>query len=491
MSVDTSIGWAQVIDAIDMAVSVHDRHHVVRLANRAFLERVGKPASEVIGQKCHRLAHCSEEPLPDCPHAELLSSGKPVEREFTTPDETAVVGISCFPLKDSAGELFGSVHIVRDVTEVSKLRERSDRRSTAVAGYLETLKGHLRTFNRPIIGKDIPFENDHIQACYELRDCREHECPARLGGGQRCWHAPSTRCERDGLTDVVDRLAFCQMCEVYQKASPDDLTALAELFNDMVYLLREKQLQLVRSERMLVLGELSATLAHELRSPLNSLSISTQRLGRKLKSGDIPAFEEMDAFQKGMMQDVRRLDDFIEEFILSVKRPLRPKHAVLLAGVIDEVSSQVRTQTARKAVNLDVCCHTPDVQLSGEVSEHLSIILLNLVLNAVEATSEGDCINVSCLVEGGEILVEVTNSGSVIPDEILPRIFEPFFSTKRHGTGLGLAIISWLVERNDGKVAVSSSTDLGTTFSVRFPHAGPGEAGMSAASGEPPSVPSV
>lgn len=475
MSDEIPIGWAQVIDALDIPVSVHDCHHVVRLANRAFLERIGKPAAEVIGQKCHRLAHCSDEPLADCPHAELLRSGKPVEREFTTPDEKKVIGISCYPLNDADGVLFGSVHLIRDVTEVARLRERIERRNAAVAGYIETLKAHLRGFNRPIVGADIPFGNDSIEPCFEVRGCRELDCPARLGGVLRCWHSTSTRCERDGLTDVVDQLAFCQTCEVYRKAAPDDLTALAELFNDMVYLLREKQLQLVRSERMLVLGELSATLAHELRSPLNSLSISTQRLGRKLRSGETPPFAELEEFQQGMMQDVRRLDDFIEEFIRSVKRPLRPKHAVLLHEVVDEVAGQVRPQAVRRSVSLDVRCADPDVELTGEVAEHLSIVLLNLALNAVEATAEGDSINVSCRVQDGEIAIEVTNSGPAIPGDVLPRIFEPFFSTKRHGTGLGLAIVSWLVERNEGRVDVASSPELGTTFSVRFPHGRAGD----------------
>jgi len=459
--------WGRVIDAIDMPITVHDRSHVIRLANRRFLEASGRTLDQVIGEKCHRIAHCSEEPLADCPHNELLRSGRPVEKEFTSPDETRVTGITCYPLMDEGGTTVGSVHIVRDVTEVARLRERMERRSQTLARHMETLRRHLAEFNRAPGSNAIPFANDDVARCYDIRDCREEECPARASGGLRCWRLPSTRCERDGLVDAVDRLAFCQTCEVYRRATPDDLTALTEMMNDLVHLLRRKQLDLVHAERLAVLGELSATLAHELRSPLNSLSISTQRLGRRLAS-EPPEQGELERIQKGLTEDVRRLDDVVERFVRSVGRP-GPAAAVALSTVVDDATSQIRPQAERLGVSLDVCRRPPDLELDGETSSHLRIILLNTLLNSVEASRRGDHIAVTCSQDGGHLGIEVADTGEGIRPDVLPRIQDPFFSTKPGGTGLGLTIVSWLVQREGGEIEVSSVQDNGTTVSVRLP----------------------
>jgi signal transduction histidine kinase len=469
MVIASLIEWEKAIDCIDMPISVHDENHRVSLANAAFARAVKRPVEEIIGQKCHKLVHCSDEPLSECPHKQLLGSGEPVEREIVSQDESKVVGVSCYPLHDAQGKLLGSVHLVRDVTGVARLRERMERSNATVARHLEVIRTNLREFNRSIGTFKVPFAGDGLARCHEIRGCAEEDCPARTSSNLRCWHAPSTRCERDGLIDSVDRLSFCHLCEVYKNATLDDVSALTEMFNDMVYLLNDKQMQLIHSERLLLLGELSATLAHELRSPLNSLSIATQRLGRQLESGADLDKQGLSRLHEGLSRDVDRLDGVIEDFVKSVKRPMRTPEGRDLRAIVDEVAEQIRFQTDRRSISLDVCRHPEGLTLSSELSEHLRIILLNILLNALDASSRGGHIGVTCSVDEEDLLLEVTDCGSGISDDVMPRILEPFYSTKPDGTGLGLALVHWLVQRHDGKLGVMSELDRGTTITIRFP----------------------
>ncbi len=470
------IDWQNVIDAIAIPVSVHDRHHVVRLANRAFLERMGRTAEAVIGQKCHALAHCTEEPILDCPHRELLLQGKAVEREFVSPDGARAVGISCFPLYDPAGDLIGSVHMVRDVTELAGLRQRQDRQNRTIAGYLETVRAYLARFPANL-GRPIPFGNPHLRSCREVHACDEADCEVTGQENPRCWHAIGTACERFPGGGPAERLASCHACEVYKAAVPDDLTALTETFNDLLFLLREKEQQVLRFERFSVLGELGAMLAHEMRSPLHALSLAAQRLERRARHDGPMESADVRVAAESIVAEVRRLDAIIDGFARSVARPVQPPRSVALGSVVEDACGGVRHQAARRNVDLVVRCDPRSLEVPGRIAETGRGVLFHLLLNAVEAVPRGGSVSVDCRVVDGRILLVVDDSGPGVPPEIRERVFEPFFTTKTSGTGLGLAVVVQMARRLGGDVVLGRSDAGGARFTVRLPLAAPGREG--------------
>jgi PAS domain S-box-containing protein len=470
---DPDVTWTEAIDSIALPVSVHDLHHVVRLANAAFVEAVGMAHDQVIGRRCFEMTHCTDRPLPNCPHRELLENGKSVEREYLSADESHVVAISCFPLRKADGSLFGSVHMIRDVTEVAHLRDRWERRSRTVAAYLGTLRDFLGD-PRNLHGRTIPFENENLAPCYRVKGCTSHQCPVQQSGGtSRCWHghnhAFQAFCMRSGPDDPLERLAFCQACEVYRRATPDDLSALTELFNDLVYLLQVKQAEVARTERLAVLGELSSILAHDLRTPLNALAINVQRLGRKLGREGGASMEDLVELQRDLLAEVQRADRVISDYTLLARRPAERLQMIKRDELLQLVTGSLVLRAQQAGVELETLFEPPEPVLDANLTELVRTVVLNLVLNAIEATRPGDRIRLWSRWFEGVLELEISDTGPGVPDALKSRVFEPFFTTKPQGTGLGLAVVDGQVRRAGGTVAISDAIGGGAVFSVRLP----------------------
>ena len=335
--------------------------------------------------------------------------------------------------------------------------------------------GHLTLFldrfaaSAPDTSPPALIPNPHVRPCFELRECHDTECPARDNGGLRCWHEPAAGCVRSGLIDASERLAFCHGCDVYRSATPDTESSLAEAINDVAYLLRVQRQQIERSERFLVLGELAARLAHEMRSPLNSLSIAAQRIERKLRKGAPPTVEELLRIQRGVGDDIRRIDGVIDAFVRSVKGRSKRTSAVEIRTVVLEVFDQLSAQLRTRSVTVDFGEDAARVVLPGPLSESIAVILLNLVLNAVEATAENGAVSLRVWLDEEHLQLRVVDDGRGLPPEARGRIFEPFFSTKEFGTGMGLSIAAQLAHRFGGRITVASEPGEGSRFTVRMP----------------------
>ena len=312
-------------------------------------------------------------------------------------------------------------------------------------------------------------ENAHVRPCFELRECHDEDCPARRNGGIRCWHELDAGCVRSGLIDLTERLAFCHQCDVYRQATPDPQSALAEAINDVVYLLRQQRQQLDRSERFVVLGELAARLAHEMRSPLNSLSIAAPRIERKLRKGAPPTVDELVQLQRGIADDVGRIDGVIDAFVQSVKKSSKRTRPVAIRTLLVEVLDRLSAQLKTRAVKVEFGERAAELLLPGTMAEHVAVIVLNLILNAVEATRKRGAVSIRVWLEEEYLQLRVADDGPGVPAEVRDRIFEPFFSTKDCGTGMGLSIASQLVHRLGGRITLNCEPSDGTVFTVRVP----------------------
>jgi len=225
--------------------------------------------------------------------------------------------------------------------------------------------------------------------------------------------------------------------------------------------LKAAQTELIRNEKLAALGTMSGWLAHRMRNPLNVILMCSQYLKTKFEGGD----ERRDV-AVAIEDKVRTLEkmtrDFIQYSRLYEPR-LRPENIeVLLKAVVETFSSRVKIQDVKlKTFFAD---GLPDVSMDRDLMEEVFGYLAD---NALEATGKGGSLSISVSVEGKNIRVDVSNTGSPIPPDVRKSLFEPFFTTKERGTGLGLAIARRVIESHGGRVALLDGET--TTFRVELP----------------------
>jgi signal transduction histidine kinase len=221
--------------------------------------------------------------------------------------------------------------------------------------------------------------------------------------------------------------------------------------------------QLRRADRLSALGQLSASMAHEIRNPLGSIKGAAEIL-KDDYSRDDSKFE----FVQILIKETDRLNRIVQEF-LGFARPKQPEFQQ--ADINDAVES-VLTLTAQEARKARVTVERrldPRVGLRSLDAGLLKQALLNLVLNAIQAMPSGGVLTVESGLAGGEMVVRVSDTGTGIPEENRKKLFTPFFTTKKNGTGLGLAITYRIIENHRGTIDVASEPGKGTTFTVRIP----------------------
>ena len=220
--------------------------------------------------------------------------------------------------------------------------------------------------------------------------------------------------------------------------------------------------QLRRADRLSALGELSAGLAHEIRNPLGSLEGAVAILRRsELPEQTRKEFAEMAG------REVVRLKGLLTNF-LEFARPQAPRRTLIEPQVLLESVRQLAGETAKMA---GITIRIKAVQMAAFFvdAEQIKQVLLNLVLNAVQAMPSGGEIALRCHQGSGSVLLEVADQGVGIPQENLERIFDPFFTTRAGGTGLGLSIAYQIINRHGGHLSVSNNPDRGVTFTVLVP----------------------
>ncbi len=255
--------------------------------------------------------------------------------------------------------------------------------------------------------------------------------------------------------------------------SRDEIGDLAAAFARMTDSLRENvaqlertQAQLVQSEKLASIGEMSAAVAHGLRNPLASLRAAAQLVRQH---PDSPAARET---LGAIIEEVDRLDRRISH-LLSFSRPapynpMPERVDRLVEGLLPAFAGPVRDQGVE--LRLELPRDLPEVRMDPMQREQA---LLELVSNALAAMPRGGRLGLSARAGDGrppaEIVVEVTDTGGGIPEHVLPSVCEPFFTTRQEGTGLGLAIAKRFVEQNGGRLEIHSTPGSGTTVRIRLP----------------------
>ena len=237
------------------------------------------------------------------------------------------------------------------------------------------------------------------------------------------------------------------------------------VFSDMSEV-REIEEERRRLDRLALLGEMSAVVAHEIRNPLAGIGAGVQHLGEEIGRDD-PRYESIEM----IMRESERVNRIVED-ILMISRPVRLHLAPCnIVEVTEEVLSRFAGKAESKGVKVSKY-YSPVVPLVRGDGVKLGQALSNLVLNGIEAMPDGGELRVMVTSDRGYVEVEVRDSGLGIREEDRGKIFEPFWSRKPGGTGLGLAIAKRIIEEHGGEIEVESEGGKGSVFIVRVPMEG-------------------
>jgi len=233
------------------------------------------------------------------------------------------------------------------------------------------------------------------------------------------------------------------------------------IFQDLTEV-KELEDRLRTSEKMALLGQLAAGLAHELRNPLSAISGAVEIL-----SSDVKPTEDNLRLVRMASQEVERLNLLVEDFLI-LTMPIQKLTTLVDLGRIVNDTVESFTKTIRRG-NIEIINQVENGIYVQADSYRLKQAVWNLLLNSVDAMPIGGLIIIKSKTEENNVVIEISDEGKGIDENFISRIFDPFFTTKEVGTGLGLAIVQKVIEGYNGNINVVSSRGNGATFVITLP----------------------
>ena len=288
-----------------------------------------------------------------------------------------------------------------------------------------------------------------------------------------------------GVVEAAKRVAAGDLTKTIEVEGADEIAELTKSFNEMVEKLRqhrELEERLREAERLSAVGKLASGIAHEIRNPLNFISLSIDHIRSRLNASRGADLGETQALIANIKDEIRRLNDMVENF-LTVGKPLAlNKTDVDVNVLIRDVVGLAQQKAIEQGIEIHVEGPVAIPRLHVDPAQ-VKTCLMNVVLNAIQAMPAGGTLAVRVAYRsdgpagpGGEdektpggVEVLVSDTGSGISEEELGKIFNPYFTTKKLGIGLGLAITKKIVEEHGGQISVMSRAHEGTTVVITFP----------------------
>lgn len=254
--------------------------------------------------------------------------------------------------------------------------------------------------------------------------------------------------------------------------------ALEDQYNEIQYIqgiihditnLRKEEKAALQAEKLAAAGRLVRTLAHEVRNPLNNITLSVEQLAQDGLNESAQLY--LDIIQRNS----KRISGLISELL----NTSRPTEMVLeeetLQTVLDDVIAASVDRLTLKHIKLRVSYPEDPVRILAD-KEKLKLALLNIVTNAIEAMEEGKgVLSVSLHMLTNHVVLNINDNGCGISEENISRLFEPYFTQKRNGMGLGLAFTLNILQSHKAAIEVYSMEEMGTTFTITFSLAGAGD----------------
>jgi signal transduction histidine kinase len=272
------------------------------------------------------------------------------------------------------------------------------------------------------------------------------------------------------IAQASKRIADGYLVKIEETRRNDEIGVLVRSFNDMVVKLKERrelEERLQKSEELSRVGQLASGIAHEVRNPLNFLSLSIGHIKSKISDEDIKDRDEILTLLDNLTGEIYKVNELINNFLLLGKPIILNREWVstesLMADVLYILEERVRDGIEIKVI------HEGNGKPVYCDRSYMRMCLTNLVLNSIQAIEDKGEIVVEFRHSDALSQISVRDSGKGIRPEEMNKIFEPYYSTKTFGVGLGLTITKRLVEEHGGKISISSEVGKGTVTTIEVP----------------------
>lgn len=318
-------------------------------------------------------------------------------------------------------------------------------------------KTGLTWYNRPL-------EEFTGKLCYEVFQGRNSACP-------NCPAEESFRTGQPAFRDRASLVAggkkhYLRLYAFPLKDLSGEVVGVAEYAKDVT---EEAQLQqqIIQSERLAVVGRMSANVAHEIKNPLGTIVLNAELLEEELDRFAARDTAEARDLLGVIKAELDRLIEVVEEYLQFARLPKVRLEEGDLNGVISDLLDFLREEASGRQVEMITdLAPLPAVALDPR---QMRQALLNILKNSFEAMPRGGKLAVTTVLKEDQVEVTFADTGKGISEEHLDLIFTPFFSTKQGGTGLGLSITAHIVQEHHGNITFTSEPDLGTVFTIRLP----------------------
>lgn len=272
------------------------------------------------------------------------------------------------------------------------------------------------------------------------------------------------------LTGAAEAVASGDLSVRVNYKSRDEIGRLASTFNlmtDKLLELKDLEEKLRIMDRRAVLSETAATLAHEIRNPLNLINLTADHLSHSFRPDEPKQREAYEGMIASLKAEVRHLNTMVEEF-MTIGKPIRIRKATFpLSELLAQVELLVKQHLVSKQLSLRFALPEP-LPLHAD-QEQLRLVFLNLLLNAIDASPAKGAIAIAAYKEPSSTVITVADQGPGIDQASIDRIFEPYFSKRPDGMGLGLAMARRIVEAHNGSITVKNRESGGACFEIRLP----------------------
>jgi len=356
-----------------------------------------------------------------------------------------------------------------DISEEAVAQQRSDQFSMLIRMTRIEIDGKCPLIKQVIIDRSLSHIDDSIchvcAACSFIRKiCSGSFAAAPLIARNKTIGIIVVDNPESGRDITQDELHFLQLLS-NQAGMAIENSMLYNRIEDANANLRDARERLLHGERLAAIGEMAANLAHELKNPLITIGGFA---GRLLKS--LPNATKEHKYADTIAGEVSRLEKMLADILSFSRKPTICFSECDLADILKDCIVSCTTALEDRGLSLTTSISDGIWLMHGDAHQ-LKQVFLNLILNACDATPEGGRLSIAisrASTSENAAVVSIKDSGNGIPNEILPRIFSPFFTTKQHGTGLGLAIANRIAINHFGSIEAENS-ESGAIFKVKLP----------------------
>jgi len=489
---ETQREQARLLDLTHDAIFVRDLDHVISFWNRGAELSYGWKSEEAVGQVSHELMKTVYPGGLDSVMDTVLTTGRwEGELSHTRKDGSAIVVASRWSLeKDAEGETVGLLEINTDITERKRAQEALERLQAAYLAEAQSLS-HTGSFawtvddgeivwseecariygyapaQKPTIAALMamvhPDDRARVQQTYE----RVVEAGDKIDTEHRLVLA-------DGATKYVHVVAHVVAENGHRRQFIGALMDVTEtrLAQEQ---LQQAQANLAHVARVTTLGQLTASIGHEVNQPLAAIVTNGEAALRFLRR-DPPELDEVRGALTGMIAEGRRASEIVRRIRSMVQKDTARTAPVDINALLSESASLVQREVAANRIVL-LLELTPGLPQAPGDAVQLQQVVINLMVNAIQAMVDIEgrirkLILCSSLGEAGSIAVAVQDSGPGFSEDTAAHLFDAFYTTKSEGMGMGLSICRTIIEAHGGRITAAATEGQGATFSFTLPVAG-------------------